>query len=39
MNLGNRIANIEIVLRADDIEIARSVNRAIESGYALARTA
>jgi hypothetical protein len=37
--LGDRIANIEIVLRADDIEIARSVNRAINDGYVLARTA
>ena len=37
--LGDRIANIEIVLRADDIEIARSVNRAINDGYQLARTA
>lgn len=37
--LGARIANIEITLRADDIEIARSVSRAIESGFVLTRSA
>jgi hypothetical protein len=35
-SLGNRIANLEIVLKSDDVEIARSVNRAIASGYVLA---
>jgi TP901 family phage tail tape measure protein len=37
--LGNRIMNLEIVLKADDIEIARSVNRAVSNGFTLARTA
>ena len=33
--LGDRISNLEIVLKADDVEIARSVNRAVESGFGL----
>ena len=34
--LGNRIANLEIVVKTDDIEIARSVRRALADGFALA---
>ncbi len=34
-NLGNRIANMEIVLQADDYEIARSTQRGIDNGFNL----
>ena len=36
--LGNRIANMEIVMMADDNEIGRSVSRAVENGIILGRS-
>ena len=34
-NLGDRISNMEIVLRADDTEIARSVSRGVRDGIVI----
>ena len=33
--LGDRIANLEVVVMTSDIEIARSVNRAVDNGFQL----
>lgn len=37
-NLGNRIQNMEIVLQADDQEIARSASRGFDSGIEIGRS-